>query len=92
MLLRCLIDLHSDIISGTITVGLQPSSPTPSSSIQEPESMGQVGPDIKLSGLSPHKLVIEQEREPEIMNLKRGALSEREAENAKSKFTKQIQK
>ena len=52
----------------------------PSLSIQEPESIGQVGPDIKLSELLPHKLVIQQERDSEIMNLKRGALNEREAE------------
>jgi len=54
---------------------------TPSSSVQEPESVGQVGPGVEFPELSPHKLVIEQERDPEIMSLKRGALSEREAEN-----------
>ena len=36
---------------------------------------------MKFPELSPRKLAIEQECDPEIMNLKRGALSEREAEN-----------
>ena len=33
---------------------------TPSLSIREPELIGQVGLNVKLSELSPHKLVIEQ--------------------------------
>ena len=51
---------------------------TPTSSSQEPESVWQ---EMKPPELSPRKLAIEQDRDPEIMNLKRGVLSEREAEN-----------
>ena len=47
---------------------------------REYESPKWLGHDVQPPGLSPSKLVMEQERDPEILNLKKGAVSEREAE------------